>query len=65
MLFNVLGCKSGFQSHMIYQFFIVKGDPQLLCDCVANGTAAASKFTADGNDAFFHSRNLLNSLYSL
>ena len=53
-LLDVALVKAAFDSQFLDQFGIVALDAQMLCHQLADGPAAAAKFPADGDDAFFH-----------
>ena len=53
-LLDVVFVKAAFGSQFLDQFGIVAPDAQMLCHQLADGSAAAAKLAADGNDAFFH-----------
>ena len=46
--------KAAFCSQLLKQFGVVAPDAQMLCHQFADGSAAAAKLAADGDDAFFH-----------
>ena len=54
VLFHKLGSKTGFQRDLIYQFLVIEGNAQSLCNHTANSTSAGTELTADGNDFLFH-----------
>ena len=53
-LLDVVFVKAAFGSQFLDQFGIVALDAQMLGHQLADGSAAAAKFAADGNDALFH-----------
>ena len=53
-LLDVVFVKAAFGSQFLDQFGVVALDAQMLCHQFADGSAAAAKLAADGDDAFFH-----------
>ncbi len=53
-LLDVVFVKAAFGSQFLDQFGVVAPDAQMLCHQFADGSAAAAKLAADGDDAFFH-----------
>ena len=51
---DVVFVKAAFCSQLLKQFGVVAWDTQMLCHQFADGSAAAAKLAADGNDMFFH-----------
>lgn len=51
---DVVFVKAAFGSQFLDQFSVVALDAQMLCRQLADGSAAAAKFPADGDDALFH-----------
>ena len=52
-LLDVALVKAAFGSQLLDQFGVIAPDAQMLCHQFADGSAAAAKFPADGDDAFF------------
>ena len=53
-LLDVFLVKAAFGSEFLDQCSVVAPDAQMLCHQFADGSAAAAKLAADGDDAFFH-----------
>ena len=53
-LLDVVFVKAAFGSQFPDQFGVVAPDGEMLCHQFADGSAAAAKLAADGDDAFFH-----------
>ena len=53
-LLDVAFVKAAFGSQFLDQFGVVALDAEMVGHQLADGSAAAAKFAADGNDALFH-----------
>ena len=53
-LLDVALVKAAFDSQFLDQLGVVAPDAKMLCHQFADGSAAAAKLAADGDDAFFH-----------
>ena len=60
---EILG-ESALLGHLGDELVVVEGNAQPLGNCLGNGVTAATKLTADGDDALFHDLYLLGQVYA-